>query len=178
VRLICHPLTPVHTVLAVTADYRIDGPIVWLRFMVDLTGETLAMPALAEAARADNLWQTTCFELFARATGHTDYIEYNLSPNGAWAAYAFGSYRAEVAPLVVAAPPLIGLDLGAEWASLETTLTLPDHLAGCGLEIGLSAVIEETDGTKSYWALAHPPGKPDFHHSTCFALTLPAPDAA
>jgi hypothetical protein len=35
--------------------------------------------------------------------------------------------------------------------------------------LGLSAVLEEQDGTKSYWALAHPPGgKPDFHHPDCF----------
>jgi hypothetical protein len=43
-------------------------------------------------------------------------------------------------------------------------------------QINLCAVIEEIDGTKSYWALAHPPGKPDFHHPDCFALTLPAFD--
>jgi hypothetical protein len=36
--------------------------------------------------------------------------------------------------------------------------------------IGLAAVIEETSGHKSYWALAHPQGKADFHHSECFAL--------
>jgi len=40
--------------------------------------------------------------------------------------------------------------------------------------LGLSAVIEEAGGGRSYWALAHPPGKPDFHHSDCFALELPA----
>jgi hypothetical protein len=39
--------------------------------------------------------------------------------------------------------------------------------------LGLSAVIEETSGRKSYWALAHPPGKPDFHHADCFAYELP-----
>jgi len=33
------------------------------------------------------------------------------------------------------------------------------------LHLGLSAVLEETNGRKSYWALAHPPGKADFHHS-------------
>jgi hypothetical protein len=38
---------------------------------------------------------------------------------------------------------------------------------------GLSAIIEEADGTKSYWALAHPPGAPDFHHPDCFILELP-----
>ena len=41
-------------------------------------------------------------------------------------------------------------------------------------QIGVSAVIEETDGPKSYWALAHPPGDPDFHHPDCFALEFPA----
>lgn len=46
------------------------------------------------------------------------------------------------------------------------------------MQIALSAVIEEKDGTKSYWALRHPPGKPDFHHPDCFALTLEAPEAA
>jgi hypothetical protein len=40
--------------------------------------------------------------------------------------------------------------------------------------LGLSAVIEETNGTISYWAVAHPPGKADFHHSDCFALELTA----
>jgi hypothetical protein len=38
---------------------------------------------------------------------------------------------------------------------------------------GLCAVIEEADGTISYWALAHPPGAPDFHHPDCFVLELP-----
>ena len=46
------------------------------------------------------------------------------------------------------------------------------------LDAAFSAVIEETDGTNSYWALAHPPGKPDFHHPSCFDATLPPPDAA
>ena len=40
---------------------------------------------------------------------------------------------------------------------------------------GVSAVIEEADGTKSFWALAHPPGGPDFHHPACFTLELPPP---
>jgi len=35
---------------------------------------------------------------------------------------------------------------------------------------GLSAVIEDISGGTSYWALAHPPGKPDFHHADGFAL--------
>jgi hypothetical protein len=38
--------------------------------------------------------------------------------------------------------------------------------------LGVSAVIEESDGAKSYWALKHAPGKPDFHHADSFAYEL------
>jgi hypothetical protein len=35
-------------------------------------------------------------------------------------------------------------------------------------------VIEEQGGGKSHWAIAHPPGQPDFHHRDCFAAELAA----
>jgi hypothetical protein len=40
------------------------------------------------------------------------------------------------------------------------------------LRLAVSAVIEESDGRISYWALAHPPGKPDFHHADGFVVAL------
>ena len=43
------------------------------------------------------------------------------------------------------------------------------------LSVGLSAVIEDLDGSLSYWSLKHPPGKPDFHHADCFALEIVVP---
>jgi hypothetical protein len=36
----------------------------------------------------------------------------------------------------------------------------------------LAAVIEDENGGLSYWALRHPPGKPDFHHPNAFAMTI------
>ena len=53
---------------------------------------------------------------------------------------------------------------GGRWARPSPS---PPARAG---QLGLSAVLEEKDGTKSYWALAHPRGdKPDFHAPDCFA---------
>jgi hypothetical protein len=43
------------------------------------------------------------------------------------------------------------------------------------LHLGFTAVIEDRDGRLSYWALRHPPGKPDFHHADSFALKLSLP---
>jgi hypothetical protein len=36
--------------------------------------------------------------------------------------------------------------------------------------LGLTAVVEEENGRLSYWALKHPPGKPDFHSPEGFVL--------
>jgi hypothetical protein len=41
--------------------------------------------------------------------------------------------------------------------------------------MSLAAVVEETDGTISYWALAHADGPPDFHHPACFRAQVPPP---
>jgi hypothetical protein len=46
---------------------------------------------------------------------------------------------------------------------------------GAGLaSVSLTTIVEESDGTFSYWALAHAAGDPDFHRPACFAATLPA----
>lgn len=52
---------------------------------------------------------------------------------------------------------------------LRAELELPD--AG-SIRVGLTAVIEATDGTVSYWSLAHPPGRPDFHQAGGRVLAL------
>jgi hypothetical protein len=64
--------------------------------------------------------------------------------------------------------------LDAQSFSLQAALAL-DHLSlprESSWRLGLSAVIEETNGNKTYWALVHPPGKPDFHHKDAFAYEL------
>ncbi|WP_254447476.1 GIY-YIG nuclease family protein [Sphingomonas sp. ID1715] len=130
--------------------------------------DLLLVPTRSPAARRDNLWQHTCFELFARTW--TGYIEYNLSLSTEWAAYAFSGYRENMSQLAVE-PPGIRVERSAHRLQLTAELDLPAEAT----DIGLSAVIEELDGTKSYWALRHPPGeRPDFHHPDCFALELPS----
>jgi hypothetical protein len=73
-------------------------------------------------------------------------------------------------------PPEVGSEAG-QYLFVMTALLDASVLAGSD-RAGLSAVIEEKDGTKSYWAIAHPAEKPDFHDPACFALPLPARQAA
>jgi hypothetical protein len=130
----------------------------------------LRAPPVVAAARADELWRRTCFEAFVRAPSGPTYYEFNFSPSTQWAAYQFSSYRSGMRVAAEIAAPRIEVRSDKVTYTLQAALEL-DGLSS-PLHLGLSAVLEETNGHKSYWALAHPPGKADFHHADCFALEL------
>ena len=58
-----------------------------------------------------------------------------------------------------------------EAAAAESTRVANEEMDGRVKWIR-SYVIEEEDGTISYWALRHAAGKPDFHHPDGFAMEL------
>jgi len=148
-----------------------DADILRVTFRLPDDSDALRLPALGEPRRGDRLWERTCFELFIRAVGDAGYYEYNLSPSRAWAIYRFDDYRAGMAEADFLAPAIDAETRGARF-ELSARISIPS-LGALDWRLGLSAVIEETNGTKSYWALAHPPGAPDFHHPDCFALRMP-----
>ncbi|MGA7710414.1 MAG: DOMON-like domain-containing protein [Rhizomicrobium sp.] len=130
----------------------------------------LVLPPLTAPARSDDdLWQHTCFEAFFRS-GEM-YYEFNFAPSTQWAVYHFNGYRNGKRVANEVGVPLIEVKSSGAILKMLVLLECPRDEAGW---LGLSAVIEESGGRKSYWALAHPPGKADFHHSDCFALELPA----
>jgi hypothetical protein len=122
-----------------------------------------------EPDRKDALWKTTCFEAFVQPEGEAGYREWNFAPSADWAAYDFSSYREGMAPADVR-EPYIRMEDNFTWWALGATIAVG---AEQSWRLGLSAVLEEKDGTKSYWALAHPnPDKPDFHLADCFTAKL------
>ncbi len=155
-----------------------------LAFTYMMTGniDAIAIPASVDSARTDDLWQHTCFEAFLRDATGESYYEFNFAPSTQWAAYRFSGYRAERRQASEVDAPAIVVESGAEYYRLRASLKVdrlgllaPNGPAGeknlVG-RVGLAAVIEETSGRRSYWALAHPPGKPDFHHADCFTLEV------
>lgn len=139
--------------------YGVSAPIT--RFLVPDTA--------AETQRRDNLWRSTCFELFLKEEGEEPYQEWNFAPSGDWAAYDFESEREGMSLAEVAAPPYIRVEDNLTWWGLGATLSIPADLH---FTIALSAVIEEKDGPRSFWALHHPGPQPDFHHPDCFTARL------
>jgi hypothetical protein len=143
-----------------------------LVFAYVLTGRIsdVAMPPAAASARIDELWRHTCFEAFVGAGAA--YYEFNFAPSTHWAAYRFSSYRTGMRVATEISAPQITVQSSLERYTLQASLELDQLLLprGAMLRLGLSAVIEENSGHRSYWALAHPTGKADFHHSDCFTM--------
>lgn len=175
-----HPDTSADTLakavdtITVAIDILPDGS---LQLVYRLHGriDALRLPSAAgtppTTGRADSLWRHTCCEAFMRAPEGPAYREFNFSPSTQWQAYAFTDYRVG-GLLEAAADPRIDCQRHPAECILRATLHERDLPRGAPLRLGLSAVIETGDGALSYWALRHPPGKPDFHHPDTFDLEL------
>jgi hypothetical protein len=98
------------------------------------------------------------------------YEEFNFAPSTQWAAYRFDGYRRGMRVANEIAAPRITVQSAPERFTLAATLEFDPGRARC--QLGLTAVLEEAGGGVSYWALAHSPGKPDFHHADGFVGEL------
>ena len=165
--LVPHPAFPPANVTAVSVALARDEAR-WLATFT-VVGGPLLLPQQATPERTDDLWRATCFELFVKQPEHAEYVEFNLSPSARWAAYQFDHHRAGRRDFAVALAPRIERREDGITAALDITALPPPPW-----RVGINAVIHEADGTESFWALAHPLGKPDFHDDACFALAIPA----
>jgi hypothetical protein len=165
--LAAHPQTPCAAVRSVRAGVaRAAQGLLTVRYRIEGELERLRIPAPRTPAIGKRLWQHTCCEIFLAPSDARAYREFNFSPSGEWAAYAFRSYR-EGLPFGTP-DPQIALRRSPHELELQATIAVEPGR----LRVALSAVIEGEDGALSYWALRHPPGKPDFHHRDAFALEL------
>jgi hypothetical protein len=168
-----HPNQPAAPAIAVEAHAtRSSADRLELRYVVTGAVGELLIPPLADPARVDELWKHTCFEAFLRPDEGDAYVELNFAPSRQWAAYGFDGYRAGMRTADEIAPTEIEVRTAGQRFDLSVQLRTSGWLDGRAWRVGLSAVIEALNGEKSYWALAHPPEKPDFHHPDSFALDL------
>jgi len=174
----CHPSKGSAPVRAVQARVRRSAASeIQVGFRLDGDTSRIRVPAPREPRFATDLWRHTCFEIFIASEHHPQYYEFNFSPSGEWAVYAFAGYR-DGGPLAEESlPPRIAVRSTDSRLELDSLVRL-DNLSAISshtsLRVGLSAVVETTAGF-SYWALHHPADKPDFHHADGLALLLEPP---
>jgi hypothetical protein len=176
-----HPSTPAYAWTVSALAERTADDDLRLRYVLRGPLDGIRLPPPGALRRADRLWEHTCAEAFLAAEGTSAYVELNFSPSREWAAYAFTAYR-EGAPLAASRlEPRIIVRRERDALALDVLVALTD--LSCAyqdavLRVGLSVVVEATDGRLSYWALRHPSAHPDFHHADGFALRLEPPRAA
>ena len=168
--LIPHPQTPCKSVWGAQAALIRQAQGEWLmRFRFDGSVAGLLIPQPSQPQRTDELWRHFCGELFV-LTPDGSYTEFNFSPSGCWAAYAFDGYRSGMHPLALPRDPRVICRSSGEQLELDVMLTVPAALLGApSLRFALCAMVEEVDGVLSCWAVKHVGERPDFHHPAGFA---------
>jgi hypothetical protein len=131
--------------------------------------------------RRDELWKSTCLEVFVGpADGHS-YLELNLCLTGDWNVYAFDSYRSGMRPARDARTPALSFESSPSgdllvWSSAISASgssgEVGEMLSSPGLVLGATAVLEYQSGEREYWALVHAGGQPDFHLRESFRVAL------
>ena len=173
--LIPHPVSPVLPALQIEVDVSpSDAGLALFTYVVTGEVEAVALPPAQPSGRSDGLWQHTCFEAFVRPSAGSTYYEFNFSPSTRWATYRFERYRTEQRVAEEVGQLRIEVDAAPRRYGLRASLDLRrlEGFDAASCRLGLSAVIEDTDGRLTCWALAHPGEKPDFHHPGGFVHSL------
>ena len=123
--------------------------------------------------RRDELWTTTCLELFIGAKESTPYWEFNLSPNGDWNIYRLSAYRSNLTPDLAYQNLASAIHSKASQFELNVVCPIPADLkTSPKLDVAICAVIQFKQGPISYWALNHGGAEADFHRRDGFVLSL------
>jgi hypothetical protein len=118
-----HPATPAPVVRTIEVHAaRAAGGGIALAYCLRGDMARLRIPAPQPPEPADGLWEHSCFEAFVGVLGEAGYHEFNFSPSGQWAAYAFSGYRQRDDSRVLLVPPQITAKL---FAGRLTVMTFP-----------------------------------------------------
>ncbi|MFN8603112.1 MAG: DOMON-like domain-containing protein [Candidatus Binatia bacterium] len=164
--LVPHPAAPPSPGVEVLASAALDPRGLVLRWSVRAAPHLVATaPRAARPGRRDRLWEHTCCEAFVGRADGDAYLEVNIAPSEDWALWAFDGYRAGMRAAACEAPRMRVLRMPRELRvdAIVDPLAVQGFLGEPPYVVGLTAVVEEQDGRRSYFALAHAGERPDFH---------------
>ncbi len=137
----------------------------------DELNEVEPLPSTSESSdviheRKDELWKSTCFEMFLNPVGHKQYYEFNFSPEGAWNCYHFAGYRFPQPPV-----PAVQFEIERFAATnKQLEIRLINKSTFRQFNVGLTAVVKNKNNQVTYFSLKHENSKPDFHVADTFIL--------
>ena len=123
--------------------------------------------------RRDELWTTTCLEMFIGDKELSPYWEFNLSPNSDWNIYKLSDYRSNLKPDIEYQDLDSVINNTVDHFELKLVCPLPRDLQKSQtIEVAICAVIQFKQGPITYWGLNHGGVEADFHRRDGFVLGL------
>jgi hypothetical protein len=151
------PLIEFSSTAVVTADIDVNLNNLRLRYTIAVTRD-LVWPEFTALERKDELWKSTCVELFLSSPDDPSYLEINLSPCGAWNSYSFSSYREGMKT----EPDTELVEFQVDGPGVITASFHIDSLSNPVL-FGPATILADKDGSLRYFSTKH--GEtPDFHN--------------
>lgn len=118
--------------------------------------------------RANELWRTTCFELFLASRENEDYYELNFSSSLAWNLYHLSSYRADVQEVQVLSEPTIRINKQENQFQICLELELEELCLEQFNLYNVASILLTKENERTFWSVKHEKDVPDFHHRSNF----------
>jgi hypothetical protein len=118
--------------------------------------------------RKDDLWKTTCFELFLASKTSKSYSEINVSSSYEYNIYSFTDYRKNMQLENNLSIKNIKKDISSNLLNLTFSIESKNKINIEDLIINITSVVESTNNEIEYWAINHLEDKADFHNLVNF----------
>lgn len=131
------------------------------------SNQPITWPTATNQSIKDELWKSTCLELFVADLNSPSYLEFNFSPQLSWNTYHLNDYRQGLTSVANHFDPKISASKAGATYQLNVQFQMPEKFQYDDFEFNLTAVIESGSHI-TYWAAKHPQNQPDFHNRSCF----------
>lgn len=166
--------------IRVACHYELAGTILSVSYLVEDKAKALEDFYPVESSKEaqgtlfplENLWTTTCFEIFLKNLNRDNYYEFNFNSKGDWNVFYFSKYRERVNIKKTTVDLIMETDVHFDRTSLKYRIDL-EKLTNLKLPCQVNmATVTKTDLGLSYWSQKHSGQKADFHDSKNFSLIL------
>ena len=107
----------------------------------------------------NELWKSTCFELFHQEEDSTLYEEFNFSTSSSWAFYQFTRSRILNKTQEIIKTPKIDIEKLSDQISIK--IIFKKNLFK---KLVPAVITLDNEKNLNYWSLSHPGDSPNFHH--------------
>lgn len=166
--------------IRISSDYQLFDSLLSVSYLIDDKEQELedfypfepGKDILGTLFPLENLWTTTCFEIFLKNVNSNDYYEFNFNAKGDWNLFYFSNYRKRVENF----KPELNIQMKTLQSHGRLLLVYSvdiKNLVNLKLpaQVNMAAVTKSKAGI-SYWSQKHNGLKPDFHDFKNFSLFL------